>query len=83
MEYRMHDAKWDNAEIPWIRASYINKKPYDIRAPVRPLYCENAGDTKLLRRFSGVLTIMFVNIVMYIALLYIAAVITYRLYMFI
>ena len=71
----MHNEKWDNekcdnARIPWIRASYINKKPYDIRAPVRPLYYRAAA-------------LIFLYGVMYIALLYIAGVITYRLYLFI
>ena len=95
MEYRMHRENRDNAGIPWIRASDINKKSYDIRAPVQPLYCENAGDTKY-RRCSRMIRRWFTNVgeyraaaliflygVMYIALLYIAGVITYQLYLFI
>jgi len=64
MKYRTYDEKWDNARIPWIRASDIHKQPYEIQTPVRPLYYRAAA-------------LMFIYGVMYIALLYIACVIYY------
>ena len=56
--------EWENTKIPWIRASNLTKPPLDIRAPVRPFY------------YRG-LILFIVNMVMWLAISYIAVVITY------
>lgn len=67
MDSQTHEEKWKRETMPWIRASHLQLKPLDIRAPITPLYYRLVAS-------------LFVYIVMTFALAYILAVVSYHIY---
>ena len=67
MDSQTHEEQRKRESIPWIRASNLQLKPLDNRAPITPLY------------YRLVATV-FVYFVMTFALAYILAVVSYHIY---